>query len=190
MTAPTTTIDFRNIVPGIERVPGCSSLPRHRHLHPYATVVLAGCFDESSYAGRIRAVAGDVLIHPAVDCHANWFISSTVTLVRLDWADVRGKGAFYRLDDVDELAILAEKDPQEAALLLESVVDEAPSTPLDGGNDWPDLLVQALTRNPALELGVWAQENDRAPETVSRGFNAAYGVAPAVFRAESRARDA
>jgi AraC-like DNA-binding protein len=181
--------NFRNITPGIDKFHG-HSLPRHRHLHPYATVVLGGCFEESGYAGRIRAVAGDILIHPALDCHANHLVSSSITLIRLHWADLSGKGAFYRLNDVEELAKIAERDPQDAALLLESELGRALREPPGRRNDWPDLLAEALTRNASLEIGMWAEENGLAPETVSRGFNMAYGIPPAIFRAESRARSA
>jgi AraC-like DNA-binding protein len=41
-----------------------------------------------------------------------------------------------------------------------------------------------------MEIGVWAELNDLARETVSRGFAAAYGIAPSVLRAELRARSA
>jgi AraC-like DNA-binding protein len=180
---------FRQITPGIEKFPGYS-LPRHRHLHPYATVVLAGCFEESGYAGRIRAVAGDVLIHPALDCHANRLVTSSVTLMRLEWADLSGKGAFHRLDDVEELANIAQKDSHEAALMLASALEQARPEATISANDWPDLLAEALTRNTSLELGVWAEANGLAPESVSRGFNMAYGISPAIFRAEVRARSA
>ena len=46
---------FRGTRPGIETLPGRFDLPRHRHLRAYATVVLAGQFEESGYVGRIRA---------------------------------------------------------------------------------------------------------------------------------------
>jgi AraC-like DNA-binding protein len=189
VTHPADTFDFRDITPGVERFPGYS-LPRHRHLHPYATVVLEGCFEESGYAGRIRAVAGDVLIHPALDCHANHLVSSSVTLIRLDWADLSGRGAFYRLNDIEELAKIAERDPQDAAMLLESTLGRALPRPAGRRNDWPDLLGEALTRNTSLQIGRWAEENGLSPETVSRGFNTAYGISPILFRAELRARSA
>jgi hypothetical protein len=50
---------FRKITPGIETLPYAFRLPRHRHLRAYATVVLAGTFQESGYNGRIQATAGD-----------------------------------------------------------------------------------------------------------------------------------
>ena len=72
--------------------------------------MLAGTFEESGYNGRIYATAGDVLIHPALDCHGNQMVSAGVKLIRLDWADDNGIGGLYRLDDVDELARAAETD--------------------------------------------------------------------------------
>ena len=62
----------------IETLPCSFSSPRHRHLRAFATVVLAGSFEESGYVGRIRATAGDVLIHPAMDCHGNRMVSAGV----------------------------------------------------------------------------------------------------------------
>jgi len=181
---------FRRVTPGIETLPCDFSLPRHRHLRAYATVVLAGSFEESGYVGRIRATAGDVLVHPAMDCHANHMVSAGVKLIRLDWSDISGIGGLYHLDEVDELARTAEKDVIEAALLLKRTL-QWKSMPSPGRrNDWPDLLLVALAENASTGIGVWAEVNGLARETVSRGFAAAYGVAPSVLRAELRARAA
>lgn len=187
------TIDnsrFRRIVPGIDTLPCSFSLPRHRHLRPYATVVLAGCFEESGYNGRILARPGDVLIHPALDCHGNEMISAGVKLIRLDWPDVSGHGGLYHLDDVDDLARTAEKDVVEAMHLLEGAVQTKCSPSPGQKNDWPDLLLADLAENTSTEIGVWADANGLARETVSRGFAAAYGTTPSILRAELRTRSA
>jgi AraC-like DNA-binding protein len=181
---------FRRITPGIETLPCNFSLPRHRHLRAYATVVLAGSFEESGYVGRIRATAGDVLIHPVLDCHANQKVSAGLKLIRLDWSDTSGIGGLYHLDDVDELARTAEKDVIEATLLLERALRKKTLPSPGRRNDWPDLLLVNLAKNASTEIGVWAEVNGLARETVSRGFAAAYGVAPSVLRAELRARSA
>jgi AraC-like DNA-binding protein len=181
---------FRSITPGIERLPCNFSLPRHRHLRAYATVVLAGTFEESGYNGRIRARAGDVLIHPALDCHGNQMVSAGVNLIRLDWPDASGIGGLYHLDDVDELARTAEKDVIEATYLLESVLRKKCLPSPGQRNDWPDLLLADLAKNASSEIGEWAEMNGLARETVSRGFAAAYGITPSVLRAELRARTA
>jgi AraC-like DNA-binding protein len=181
---------FRRITPGIETLPCSFSLPRHRHLRAYATVVLAGSFDESGYVGRILATPGDVLIHPALDCHANQMISAGVKLIRLDWSDTSGIGGLYHLDEVDELARAAEKDVREAAFLLERCLLGQRVTSPGRRNDWPDLLLGALNEDASIEIGGWAESNGLARETVSRGFAAAYGAVPSLLRAELRARRA
>jgi AraC-like DNA-binding protein len=178
---------FRHITPGIETLPCSFSLPRHRHLRSYATVVLAGSFEEAGYNGRVRATAGDVLIHPELDCHANRMVSAGVTLIRLGWPDVSGVGGLYHLDDVDELARTAEKDVVEATLLLQLILRKTRMPSPGQRNDWPDLLLLDLAKNASTEIGEWAEVNGLARETVSRGFVAAYGIAPSVLRAELRA---
>jgi AraC-like DNA-binding protein len=181
---------FRHIRPGIEVLPCSFSLPRHRHLRAYATVVLAGCFEESGYNGRINATVGDVLIHPALDCHGNQMISAGVKLIRLHWTDENGIGGLYHLDKVDELARAAENDVLQATYMLGQALREKCSPSPGQRNDWPDLLLADLARNVSIEIGVWAELNGLARETVSRGFAAAYGTAPSILRAELRARSA
>jgi len=186
--SPIDTAMFRRITPGIETVSKGLSLDRHRHLRPYATVVLACGLEESAYAGRISATAGDVLIHPSLDCHANPRITGGLKIIRLDWSDTSGIGGLYRLGGIDELAQVAEKDVIEAKLLLELMLREKSTPSPARKNDWPNLLVEDLTRNSRTDLGRWAEANGLARETVSRGFALAYGVAPSIFRAEMRAR--
>lgn len=181
---------FRSIAPGVETLYASFSLPRHRHLRAYTSVVLAGTFEESGYIGRIRATTGDVLVHPAMDCHQNRWVSAGVKLIRLYWPDVSGVGGLYRIDDVDELARTAEKDVCEAALLLREVLTVRRLRSPGEKNDWPDQLARALTQNASMQIGVWAEANCLAPETVSRGFASAYGITPSVFRAELRTRAA
>ncbi len=159
-------------------------------MRAYATVVLAGSFEESGYAGRIRATAGDVLIHSALDCHANQRVCAGVRLIRLDWCDTKGAGGVYHLPEVDGLAITAEKDVGDAVLLLEEALSKGCATSAGTKNDWPDMLAAALARNASMPIGRWAQANDLTRETESRGFVAAYGITPEVFRAELRTRAA
>jgi hypothetical protein len=47
---------------GLDHLSFVSNPPRHQHLHAYATVVIAGAFEQYSYAGRLKLQAGDVLI--------------------------------------------------------------------------------------------------------------------------------
>jgi AraC-like DNA-binding protein len=171
-------------------MPVSFSLPRHRHLRPYATVVLAGSLEESGNTGRICASVGDVLVHPALDCHANQMVSAGVTIIRLDWLDASGVGGLYHLDNVDEIARVAEKDVRAAAQLLERSLAERRRPSPNNRNDWPDVLLDALSRNTAMEISDWAERHGLARETVSRGFRMAFGISPSLLRAELRARSA
>jgi AraC-like DNA-binding protein len=182
--------NFRTITPGIEVFRSSFSLPRHRHLRPYASVVLGGTLEEAGDSGRIHAATGDVLIHPALDCHGNIKVSAGLKLIRLEWADPSGVGGFYHLDDVDALARAAEKNTRDAAILLELLLRPTTSSSPRKANDWPDGLASALAGDNSLEIGKWAMQNHLAPATVSRGFHAAYGISPATYRAELRARKA
>lgn len=163
---------------------------KYLRLRAYATVVLAGSFEESGYVGRIRATAGDVLIYPALDCYGNQMVSAGVKLIRLDWSDTSGAGGLYCLCEVDTLAQIAEQDVRAAALFLADALKKGRPPSPGRRNDWPDLLAATLAQNNLTEIGEWAEVNGLARETVSRGFAAAYGIAPAVFRAELRTREA
>lgn len=190
MSTLTESALFRQITPGIETLTSNFSLPRHRHLNAYATVVLAGTFEESGYVGRIRATAGDVLVHPTLDCHANLTVTAGVKLIRLEWTDVKVAGGLYRLNEVDDLARVAEKDTTEATLLLEQALGKNDGSTPGKSNDWPDLLAADLVENTSMGIGDWAEVNGLARETVCRGFVSAYGIVPSAFRAELRARAA
>ena len=160
-------------------------------MRAYASVVVAGTFIESGYIGRIHAIEGDVLIHPELDCHANRKVSAGLRLIRLDWSHSSPSSGFYHLrNELDDLVKTAEKDPRDAAYLLENALSQAQASPSGVKNDWPDLLAEALAQDSSLAIGEWAQSNQLAQQTISRGFSSAYGVVPEVFRAESRARTA
>jgi hypothetical protein len=111
---------YRSVQFGVETLEAGLVLPRHRHAAGYATVVLAGSFEEASFAGRFAAVPGDVLLHGAFDCHANRAMTRRAPqIVRLPWCDNLMEGLFF-VRDPDALAILAERDPVEAMTRLRS----------------------------------------------------------------------
>lgn len=163
------------------------TLPRHRHRTPYASVVLSGTLDEAGFNGRIQARAGDVLIHPAFDSHCNSRVLTGLRLIRLNWSDRCFLSGLFQITDLDPIAILAERDPAQASLLLSESLGRHPVPSSNANNDWPDLLAAQLRRNHVQSIGGWARRHQLAPETVSRGFALAYGVTPQVFRAEARA---
>lgn len=75
----------RAIRAGLERLPPGRDLPRHQHVDAYATIVLHGAYEQFAYAGRLKVQAGDVLIQPTLDCHADQMLSPSLTLIRLPW---------------------------------------------------------------------------------------------------------
>ena|ERR1700730_14734721 len=177
---------FRRITSGIETLPAKFRLPRHRHLRGYATVVLAGRFEESGYLGRLCASAGDVLIHPALDCHANEMVSAGVKLIRLHWSDAHSPGGLYGVEEVDALARAAEKDPRVAAVLLRELlkITSASCTWTKkrlAGHIGGGVGSRAIDQDWSLGSGQRLESG-----TVSRGFGSAYGVTPKLFRAELR----
>lgn len=181
---------FRNIKHGIETLKSSFTLPRHRHLQPYVTVVIEGCLEEAGYNGRIRAGAGDILIHPQLDCHANPRVLAGLRIVRLPWEDPAILSGIFHLDDVGEIVRVAEKDSTQASLLLSELLRLRIAASPRLRNDWPDMLASDLTSTAPMPIGAWARSHQLAPETVSRGFTLAYGVSAEVFKAESRARRA
>jgi AraC-like DNA-binding protein len=152
----------------------------------YATVVLAGTFEEASFAGRFKVEPGDVLLHGRFDCHADRALSQrSLQILRLPWDDDALEGQF-RTRDPDGLARLAERNPFLAMQQLRSELYPAPQRALH----WADRLADAIRRDACVALQDWAEKEGLSPETVSRGFRSAFGVSPKLFRLESRARQA
>jgi AraC-like DNA-binding protein len=150
-------------------------------------VVLAGSFVEASFAGRFTAEPGDVLLHAAFDCHSNWPKSRQgPQILRLPWPSRTLEGHF-RVRDPDLLVRLSERDPAEAARELRRELEPVRMRP---SLHWTEQLAADLSRDSSLGLGVWAERQGIAPETLSRGFGRAFGVSPRRFRLEARARRA
>jgi AraC-like DNA-binding protein len=172
---------------GRERHAGGSRIPWHPHGIPYAAVVLRGGYWEAGDKGRHRVEAGDVLLHERFDGHANSFGRAPSEVLNLPLADGEIGFAQGKAADPDRLARVAERDLLEASRLLSEMLVRARHVPVE---DWPDRLAAALCSDPILEIGAWARRHGLAPATVSRGFRAALGVSPLVYRRRQRARRA
>lgn len=103
-------VPWRRIRYGVEQLPPLRHLPRHRHLQAYATLVLGGSFEQVSYAGRLRLQAGDLLIQPTLDRHADRQISRGIVICRLPWRHEAGYGGVYRNCRLDVARALARRD--------------------------------------------------------------------------------
>jgi len=176
---------FASVTLGFEQRPAWEVIPRHRHRGAYLSLVLAGAYEETGDRGRIRVRPGDMLIHGAFDSHMNRFPAAGARILNLTLPDeIEPQTGFARSPEIDRAIRLARHDPKAAAELL--VATAVPAQSHSG--DWPDLLAQALTADPALRIGDWARERGLADATVSRGFQQVYGVSPSAFRAEIRGR--
>jgi AraC-like DNA-binding protein len=180
---------LKTIAHGREVLSPGYSVPRHRHLAPYAIVVIRGAFDQVGYAGRLRLVAGDLLVQPTLDAHSNAMPRTCgATILRLPWHDIDDLGGAFALRDVDTIARAAERDIVQAVHLVRAQQGEAArrSTVLD----LPDLLATDLIENRVASLERWAIDAGITRETASRAFTRAFGVSARQFRAELRARAA
>lgn len=180
---------MRTVAFGIETLQPGHYVPRHRHLEAYATVVIDGAYEQISYAGRHRVEAGDVLIAPTLDAHADRMRSAGITVLRLPWHREDGLASAYRLSSVDVLIDAAREDPFEAArLLADKIADAAKLAPRCA--DWPELLAKKLAGDSRVPIARWAEDAGLARESVSRGFARTFGLSPAQFHTELRARRA
>jgi AraC-like DNA-binding protein len=176
--------EFRTIVPGLETISGAVSRPRHHHREGYATVVLAGSFTEVSFAGRMYAEPGDVLLHGPFDCHLDIGRSrGSLQILRLHWRSAGIEGQF-RVRDPDVLARLAEVDPGLAALQLHDELRPYPRRV----RCWIDELAAALGVASGFLLQQWADGRGVRADAVSRAFRREFGVSAQRFRLESRTR--
>jgi AraC-like DNA-binding protein len=158
---------------------------RHRHARGYVAVVLAGSYVEAGDEGRRRVGPGDALIHRPFDGHLDVVGCRGAVVLNLplpaNWSSPMG----VRVADPDRIARVAEADPAAASALLDT--DAEVPLLLD---DWPDLLAAALRAQSDVRITGWAASMDLAPATASRGFRAVFGLTPARYRAEMRARRA
>jgi AraC-like DNA-binding protein len=165
-------------------LPPQTSLPRHRHLAPYAAVVIAGSYEEAGDQGRRVLMPGDVALHDAFSAHLNRVGKQGARLVNLP-ATTSGE-RFARVHDLDRLIRVVAVDRTAASYELQAQLQPLPPTL----QDWPDLLARDLSLTPHLLLADWARARGLAPETLSRSFAKVFGATPRRWRFELRTRNA
>lgn len=176
--------EFRSVIAGVETLSPGASMARHHHNEGYATIVLAGSLTEVSFAGRMCAEAGDVLLHGRFDCHLDkGGMKGPLQILRLPWPHDTIEGQF-RVRDPDALARLAEIDPERASSQLREELRPVAARE----RYWVDELAEALRSGSELPLQEWAEIRGLRPTTLSSVFHREFGVYPKRFRLESRTR--
>ncbi len=170
---------------GRDRLAPGQTMHRHRHAIGYVAIVLAGGYLESGDEGRRRVVPGDALVHRAFDGHLDVMGPRGAEVLNVPLPATRTLPIAFRVADPDAVARAAEADIASAS----EVLDLAAGVPA-AMDDWPDQLAALLRARADVRLAHWAMTMGLAPATLSRGFRAAYGIPPARFRAEARARRA
>ena len=177
-------LEFRLPHLGRERLAPRVNVPRHRHRQGYIAVVLSGGYEEAGLAGRFDLGAGCVAVHRTFDAHLDKVQHIGAELLNLPLPCGTNLPNFFRIEDPDSIARLAERDVRSAVLALR------PRSLVAAGNDWQDELAADIIETPELQLRPWANANGLAAETLSRGFRKAFGVTPVRFRIEMQARRA
>lgn len=165
-----------------------TSLDLHRHLSPYAAVVVEGQYLEASVDGVYTCGAGTVILHPGLHAHHNHFFEGGARVLNLPGDGRLGiatgpllfaitglsAGALARLGLQDVLeawkgSTALAPDPPEPLTCAAARILSAPGNPRIG--------------RVAVQLGV-------SREHLARTFRVRYGMSPAQFRAEQRFRRA
>jgi AraC-like DNA-binding protein len=180
---------WRRIQFGLDQLEPFRGVARHQHLQAYATIVLAGSYEQSSYAGRLKVEAGDVLIQPTLDFHSDHACPARLDIIRLPWQREETFGGIYRDLDVAIVERAARCDIFEAANLLKEQLIGRKSIP-PAERDWSDKLAADLKNTPSLHIAQWAASNGLTREYASRCFSRDFGVPPMQFRSELSARAA
>jgi AraC-like DNA-binding protein len=145
---------------------------------------LTGSYQEAGFAGRFHLKPGDVAVHGAFDAHLDHVALSGAEVLNLPLPPYVDLPNVFSIGDPDVIARMAEKDPFEAAMEL------MPSGTVTAADDWPDRLAASVGEGSEQALGSWADANGLTRETLSRGFQKVFGVAPARYRAEKKAQRA
>ncbi len=169
--------------PGLEisREGPARHVERHRHIEPYAALVLRGGYVEAGDSGRFHASPGDVLLHDGFEAHQDRFGRSGAEILNLP-LPASPPFPFGRIADPDAVVKLAEHDARAAADALLNQLEMRDA----GRGDWPDLLAKDLRSGRVPSLAGWASGHGILATSLSRGFTLAYGISPQRYRAEQR----
>lgn len=169
-------------------LPAAADIARHHHREPYATVVLAGAYEEAGDSGRMAARAGEVLLHGPFSAHRDRISAMRTVVLDLPLPfDGRLWAARGQVTDPDQLVRLAERSTIDA---VEALLEQLQRRDEECEGELPDQLSAALRDVEPPRIGDWAAARGRSREHVSRCFERVYGVSPATYRADCQAKRA
>lgn len=154
-------------------------LPRHRHGSAYVSLVMDGGYRERGSMGRWSIEPGQLVAHASFECHDNLVARSGAWVLNIPVPPFAMLPPVFTVDNPDAI-IWAVRHGLPVAPYLRPVGVISPCL-----DDWPDMLAARLRREP-ISITAWAAEAGLAPATVSRGFDAAFGVSPARYRLENQ----
>ena len=157
---------------GRQRLAPGAIVPRNLAVGGSAMLVLGGGIVQSGFGGRARLERGMLAIRPWFDCRAARASPAGADLLHLPWRFDGSLGGVYDGIDVDRLACAARADPSAACAAIEALV------------------AAAFAADTTLGISGWSARAGLSRKAVARDFRRAYGVAPARFRLEIRARAA
>jgi AraC-like DNA-binding protein len=181
------SVPFRCATPGIVSLPANWLQQRHRHLTACVIIVLSGELERFSYAGRLRARAGEILLQPSLDCHSDRAGLTGCTLIVLDWEPVFSVGGIYRGAPTPEWPRLFAHAPE----MLRATIRDCISSASGPGHMLSlESRAAALLRDGKAQVGAIATRLAVSREQLSRRFQREYGMPPVTFRNEMRTRNA
>ncbi len=152
-------------------------------------LMVDGQLDLTSYRGRERLERGMLAIRPTFDCRMLQAGAGGATWLQLPWYGDWSLGATYRIADVDGLLLRVGHDLAGALAEAGRIMACTPAQP-PLRLHWIDDLKNAILADPHLGIADWSRIHRVSREGAARAFRAAYGVSPARFRLELRARRA
>jgi len=158
----------------------------HRHLEPYAALVLDGSYDEMSADGRFSCGAGVLIVHPSWHAHANTFGNSGAIVLNLPAPAADGLSA-VQVPDPDAIAKIALRNPEEAGM---AAVEESHTCPPVAPAPWLARLAALLGTDQDSDISELATRCGVSPEHASRACKRWFGLGPAGLRREGRLRTA
>jgi AraC-like DNA-binding protein len=173
----------------MEKLPPLHNAPRHQHRDAYVTIVFDGAYEQAAYAGRLAIGAGDLVVQPSFDCHADRMTSAGVQLLRLPFTMELGLGGVFGDCPVDEIRRAARHGIADAIDMVATVISTRTARARRVSH-LCDKLAADIAIDQTLRISRWAEKHGRSREALSRQFTTLYGVSPDRYRVELRARGA